>query len=249
LKNRSDCVLYILIFLSGIASGFLNVVAGGGSLITLPLLTMLGMGIDIANGTNRIAILLQNIVAVRNFHKNRVLPVKTALLYAVPAAIGSIVGTAIVVDINKDLLKKIVGVVLLIMAVFLLSKPKMWTEERKKSVNVFLTAFVFFCIGVYGGFIQAGVGFFFIFFTATLLGFDLVRNNALKVFIVLAYTPISLLIFVLNGKVEPLAGLILGLGSMLGASMGARFAIKKGANWLRFIVFAAVIVSGISYLI
>ncbi|GAB4316904.1 sulfite exporter TauE/SafE family protein [Pseudothermotoga elfii] len=242
-------MLYILIFLSGIASGFLNVVAGGGSLITLPLLTMLGMGIDIANGTNRIAILLQNIVAVRNFHKNRVLPVKTALLYAVPAAIGSIVGTAIVVDINKDLLKKIVGVVLLIMAVFLLSKPKMWTEERKKSVNVFLTAFVFFCIGVYGGFIQAGVGFFFIFFTATLLGFDLVRNNALKVFIVLAYTPISLLIFVLNGKVEPLAGLILGLGSMLGASMGARFAIKKGANWLRFIVFAAVIVSGISYLI
>jgi len=249
LKNRSDCVLYILIFLSGIASGFLNVVAGGGSLITLPLLTMLGMGIDIANGTNRIAILLQNIVAVRNFHKNRVLPVKTALLYAVPAAIGSIVGTAIVVDISKDLLKKIVGVVLLIMAVFLLSKPKMWTEERKKSVNVFLTAFVFFCIGVYGGFIQAGVGFFFIFFTATFLGFDLVRNNALKVFIVLAYTPISLLIFVLNGKVEPLAGLILGLGSMLGASMGARFAIKKGANWLRFIVFAAVIVSGISYLI
>lgn len=242
-------MLYILIFLSGIASGFLNVVAGGGSLITLPLLTMLGMGIDIANGTNRIAILLQNIVAVRNFHKNRVLPVKTALLYAVPAAIGSIVGTAIVVDISKDLLKKIVGVVLLIMAVFLLSKPKMWTEERKKSVNVFLTAFVFFCIGVYGGFIQAGVGFFFIFFTATLLGFDLVRNNALKVFIVLAYTPISLLIFVLNGKVEPLAGLILGLGSMLGASMGARFAIKKGANWLRFIVFAAVIVSGISYLI
>jgi hypothetical protein len=242
-------VLYILIFLSGIASGFLNVVAGGGSLITLPLLTMLGMGIDIANGTNRIAILLQNIVAVRNFHKNRVLPVKTALLYAVPAAIGSIVGTAIVVDISKDLLKKIVGVVLLIMAVFLLSKPKMWTEERKKSVNVFLTAFVFFCIGVYGGFIQAGVGFFFIFFTATFLGFDLVRNNALKVFIVLAYTPISLLIFVLNGKVEPLAGLILGLGSMLGASMGARFAIKKGANWLRFIVFAAVIVSGISYLI
>ncbi|ABV33926.1 MULTISPECIES: sulfite exporter TauE/SafE family protein [Pseudothermotoga] len=242
-------MLYILIFLSGIASGFLNVVAGGGSLITLPLLTMLGMGIDIANGTNRIAILLQNIVAVRNFHKNRVLPVKTALLYAVPAAIGSIVGTAIVVDISKDLLKKIVGVVLLIMAVFLLSKPKMWTEERKKSVNVFLTAFVFFCIGVYGGFIQAGVGFFFIFFTATFLGFDLVRNNALKVFIVLAYTPISLLIFVLNGKVEPLAGLILGLGSMLGASMGARFAIKKGANWLRFIVFAAVIVSGISYLI
>jgi hypothetical protein len=79
-------VLYILIFLSGIASGFLNVVAGGGSLLTLPLLTLLGMGIDVANGTNRIAILLQNIVAVRNFHKNRVLPGELLSLIEVRAS-------------------------------------------------------------------------------------------------------------------------------------------------------------------
>ncbi|WP_041081841.1 sulfite exporter TauE/SafE family protein [Thermotoga profunda] len=242
-------MLYFLIFLSGIASGFLNVVAGGGSLLTLPLLTLLGMGIDVANGTNRIAILLQNIVAVRNFQKGKVLPVKLSLLCGIPAAVGSIVGTMIVVDLDQNLLKKIVGVLLLIMGLFFFIKPKMWSGEPNKKINPFLAAIAFFGIGVYGGFIQAGVGFFFIFFTAALLGLDLVKNNALKVFIVLLYTPISLIIFLLNGKVMFLAGLILGLGSMVGAYLGVKFALKKGINWLRYIVFATILVSGVSYLI
>ncbi len=242
-------MLYFLVFLSGVASGFLNVVAGGGSLLTLPLLSLLGMGIDVANGTNRIAILLQNIVAVRNFQKGKVLPLKLSLLCGIPAAIGSIVGTLVVVDLDQNLLKKIVGVLLLIMGLFLFMKPKMWVGEPGKKISVPLVAVSFFGIGFYGGFIQAGVGFFFIFFTATLLGLDLVRNNALKVFIVLLYTPISLIIFLLNGKVIFLAGLVLGLGSMIGAYLGVKFALKKGVNWLRYIIFATILVSGISYLI
>ncbi len=242
-------MLYFVIFLSGIASGFLNVVAGGGSLLTLPLLTLAGMGIDVANGTNRIAILLQNIVAVRNFQKGKVLPVKLSLLCGIPAAIGSVVGTMIVIDLDQNLLKKIVGVLLLIMGLFFFVKPKMWSGEQNKKINPVLVSIAFFGIGVYGGFIQAGVGFFFIFFTAALLGLDLVKNNALKVFIVLLYTPISLIIFLLNGKVMFLAGLILGLGSMVGAYLGVKFSLKKGAGWLRYIVFATVIASGISYLI
>ncbi len=242
-------MLYFLVFLSGVASGFLNVVAGGGSLLTLPLLSLLGMGIDVANGTNRIAILLQNIVAVRNFQKGKALPLKLSLLCGIPAAIGSIVGTLVVVDLDQNLLKKIVGVLLLIMGLFLFMKPKMWVGEPGKKISVPLVAVSFFGIGFYGGFIQAGVGFFFIFFTATLLGLDLVRNNALKVFIVLLYTPISLIIFLLNGKVIFLAGLVLGLGSMIGAYLGVKFALKKGVNWLRYIIFATILVSGISYLI
>lgn len=242
-------MLHFLVFLSGVASGFLNVVAGGGSLLTLPLLSLLGMGIDVANGTNRIAILLQNIVAVRNFQKGKVLPVKLSLLCGIPAAIGSVVGTMVVVDLDENLLKKIVGVLLLIMGIFFFFKPKMWSGQPNKSINPFLVTIAFFGIGFYGGFIQAGVGFFFIFFTATLLGLDLVRNNALKVFIVLLYTPISLTIFLLNGKIMFLAGLVLGLGSMIGAYLGVKFALKKGVNWLRYIIFATILVSGISYLI
>ncbi|AJC74447.1 integrase [Pseudothermotoga hypogea DSM 11164 = NBRC 106472] len=242
-------MLYFLVFLSGIASGFLNVVGGGGSLITLPLLTLLGMDLSIANGTNRIAILMQNITAVRSFYKDKVLPVKLSLLCAIPATIGSIAGTYVVVNIPQTLLKKIVGVLLLVMAFFIIAKPSMWSGQKKERLNVALIVLAFFGIGFYGGFIQAGVGFFFVFFTAVLLGLDLVKNNALKVFIVLLYTPFSLLIFLLNGKVQPLAGVILGAGSMIGAQLGAKFAVKKGVNWLRYILLATVVASGVSYLI
>lgn len=241
-------MLYFLVFLSGIASGFLNVVGGGGSLITLPLLTLLGMDLGVANGTNRIAILMQNITAVRSFYKDKVLPVKLSLLCAVPATVGSVLGSYVVVNIPLFLLKKIVGVVLLVMAVFIVLRPSMWSGQEKEKLNVPLIILAFFGIGFYGGFIQAGVGFFFVFFTAVLLGLDLVRNNALKVFIVLLYTPISLLVFLLNGKVQPLAGLVLGLGSMIGAQLGAKFAVKKGVTWLRYILLATVVASGISYL-
>ncbi|KAF2958285.1 integrase [Thermotoga sp. Ku-13t] len=241
-------MLYFLVFLSGIASSFLNVVGGGGSLITLPLLTLLGMDLGVANGTNRIAILMQNITAVRSFYKDKVLPVKLSLLCAIPATVGSILGSYVVVNIPLSLLKKIVGVLLLVMAIFIVLKPSMWSGQKKERLNVPLIILAFFGIGFYGGFIQAGVGFFFVFFTAVLLGLDLVRNNALKVFIVLLYTPFSLLVFLLNGKVQPLAGLILGLGSMIGAQLGAKFAVKKGVNWLRYILLATVVASGISYL-
>jgi len=241
-------LLYFLVFLSGIASGFLNVVGGGGSLITLPLLTLLGMDLGVANGTNRIAILMQNIAAVRSFYKDKVLPVKLSLLCAIPATVGSILGSYVVVNIPLSLLKKIVGVLLLVMAIFIVLKPSMWSGQKKERLNVPLIVLAFFGIGFYGGFIQAGVGFFFVFFTAVLLGLDLVRNNALKVFIVLLYTPFSLLVFLLNGKVQPLAGLVLGFGSMIGAQFGAKFAVKKGVTWLRYILLATVVVSGISYL-
>jgi len=135
------------------------------------------------------------------------------------------------------------------MAFFIIAKPSMWSGQKKERLNVALIVLAFFGIGFYGGFIQAGVGFFFVFFTAVLLGLDLVRNNALKVFIVLLYTPFSLLIFLLNGKVQPLAGVILGAGSMIGAQLGAKFAVKKGVNWLRYILLATVVASGVSYLI
>ncbi|MDI6863504.1 MAG: sulfite exporter TauE/SafE family protein, partial [Pseudothermotoga sp.] len=150
-------MLYFLVFLSGIASGFLNVVGGGGSLITLPLLTLLGMDLSIANGTNRIAILMQNITAVRSFYKDKVLPVKLSLLCAIPATIGSIAGTYVVVNIPQTLLKKIVGVLLLVMAFFIIAKPSMWSGQKKERLNVALIVLAFFGIGFYGGFIQAGV--------------------------------------------------------------------------------------------
>jgi uncharacterized membrane protein YfcA len=108
---------------------------------------------------------------------------------------------------------------------------------------------LFFLIGIYGGFLQAGVGFFLMSALVLLEGFDLVKTNAAKVFIILCYTIVSLTIFAINGKVDFLAGLVLGIGGAIGGYIAAHTAIKKGAGFIRYIVFAAVIVSAIRYII
>ncbi|SDC69805.1 sulfite exporter TauE/SafE family protein [Geotoga petraea] len=242
-------MLYFFVFLGGILSGFINVNAGGGSLITLPLLNFLGLPLDVANGTNRIGILFQNVTSVSKFKKEKVLDFKRALFLAIPTTIGAILGSNLVVEIDKDMLKPIVGIILLIMSVFIIWKPKVWVEQKDVKANNFVSFIVFFAIGIYGGFLQAGVGFFFIIALVMLEGYDLLKTNAIKVFLVMVYTAFSLLIFALNGKVDLIAGLFLAAGSSLGAYFGSKFAIKRGSNWIRFIVFAMVIISAIVYLV
>ncbi|MCD6550765.1 sulfite exporter TauE/SafE family protein [Thermotoga sp.] len=237
-----------LAFLGGILAGFLNVMAGGGSMITLPILTALGLGIDVANGTNRIAIILQNLVATERFKSKNVLKAKEAFLVSIPTIAGALVGSSIAVQIEKELLQRVVGIIFLIMAISLVWKPKIWIEDRNVKRNWILIYTIFFLIGIYGGFIQAGVGFLLMPAIAFLLGYELVKTNAVKVFIVASYNLISLLIFIIGGKVNFLYGLVLALGNMTGAWIAANLSVKKGAKWVRWVVFAAIIVVGIRYI-
>ncbi|MCD6105127.1 MAG: sulfite exporter TauE/SafE family protein [Thermosipho sp. (in: Bacteria)] len=243
-----DLLLYLLLFLSGIGAGFVNVLAGGGSMITLPVLTLLGLDISVANGTNRVGILLQNVIATRNFRKGNVLSLKEGFLLALPATIGAIFGTFTVLNIDKNILEKIIGFIFLFMSIFILYKPKVWEEGRKVKKNYLVSFIVFFLIGFYGGFIQAGVGFFLIASLVFIEGNNIIKTNALKVFIVLCYTSFSFVIFLLNGKVDILKGLVLALGTMLGPKIGTNTALKSGAKFVRFIVFIMIIISGIKYI-
>ncbi|PLV59113.1 sulfite exporter TauE/SafE family protein [Thermotoga sp. KOL6] len=235
-------------FLGGILAGFLNVMAGGGSMITLPILTALGLSIDVANGTNRIAIILQNLVAIERFKAKKMLKMNEAFLVSIPAIGGALLGSSIAVQINKDLLQKIVGVIFLIMAISLIWKPRIWVEDRETKRNWMLIYIAFFLIGVYGGFIQAGVGFLLMPAITLLLGYELVKTNAIKVFIVASYNLIALVIFILNGKVNFLYGFVLALGNMTGAWLAANLSIKKGSEWVRWIVFIAIVIAGIKYI-
>jgi uncharacterized membrane protein YfcA len=162
------------------------------------LLNFLGLPLDVANGTNRIGILFQNVTSVSKFKKEKVLDFKRALFLAIPTTIGAILGSNLVVEIDKDMLKPIVGIILLIMSVFIIWKPKVWVEQKDVKANNFVSFIVFFAIGIYGGFLQAGVGFFFIIALVMLEGYDLLKTNAIKVFLVMVYTAFSLLIFALN---------------------------------------------------
>ncbi len=234
----------LLVVLIGLFAGFMNTLAGGGSLLSLPLLIFLGLPANVANGTNRIAILLQNVVGVASFKQQKVLDQKTGLILGLPALIGAFIGAQLAADINEQLLEYIIAGVLIMMFFLVIFKPDKWIkgDDRTNEKPGILKMIIFFFIGVYGGFIQAGVGFFLLAGLVLGAGFDLVKANALKVFIVLLYTPIALIVFMYNNQVDYTIGLTLAVGNMVGAYVASRLAVKKGAKFVRYILLFALVV-------
>jgi uncharacterized membrane protein YfcA len=237
-----DVLNVILIFFVGLLTGFLNVMAGGGSMLTLPLLTFLGLSIDVANGTNRVSILIQNLAATYSFKKNKVHILKRSLILSIPATLGAICGTLVVVQINESLLKKIAAVLILLMGAFIVLKKDVWKKNQiATKKNNILSYLTFFFIGFYGGFLQAGVGFFFISALMFLEGFDIVKTNAAKVAIIAVYTIASLIIFAAHNQVDWKIGFVLAIGSAIGSSFGARYMVLNEIVWVKYLLFAAIL--------
>lgn len=245
--------IYPLVVAAGFAAGFINTLAGSGSLVTLPLLMGLaGLPSTIANGTNRVAILLQNIVGGKSFHDKKLLDTKGVLYLGIPAVIGSILGAQIASDwINDEIMDKVIGVVMVAMLFVIIVRPNRWLKGEREFFEGLPTIWqilLFFVIGVYGGFIQAGVGIFLL--AGLVLGadYDLVRANAVKVGIVLFFTIFALTVFAINGDVNWVIGLVLAVGNMLGAWVGARVAMERGAQWVRGFLILIVVVSAANLL-
>jgi uncharacterized membrane protein YfcA len=229
----------IILVVIGIIAGFINTLAGGGSLIALPFLIFLGLPANIANGTLRIGIFLQSLVGVSDFRHQKVFTFKEGIWLAVPATVGSIIGSKIAVDINQQIMEYIIGGLLIFMFVFMLFKPEIW--QKSKSVNIkdkptFIQIIILFPVGFYGGFIQAGVGFFLLAALVLGVGLDLVKANAVKVFIILIYTIFALGVFILEDLVNYKYGLILAIGNMIGAFIATRFAVNWGPKFIRIIL-------------
>jgi len=241
-------LMLILTGVLGFVTGFLNVVAGGGSLLSLPFLIFLGLDASSANATNRVAILLQNAVAVWQFRKEKVLSIRESLSLAIPASLGAIGGTLLAVQIDERFLKIAIALIISLMAVLLVARPRMWETNRRSNLPAWTKWLLFFCIGVYGGFIQAGVGFLLLWALVGALGKDLVRANGLKVAIVLSYTIVSFLIFYSRGLVNMEYGLVLAAGAMGGGWVGTRFSVVKGNKWIRYILAVMVIMSALRML-
>lgn len=241
-----DWYLYPLVIVAGFMAGFINTVAGSGSLITLPLLIALGLPAGVANGTNRVAILLQNVVGVSRFHGQKVLDVKRGLMLALPAAIGGIIGAQIAATLDEEILRRTIGVLMVIMFIILLVRPKRWLEGKAGVVGekpTLLQYLIFFAIGVYGGFIQIGVGLFLLAGLVLSAGYNLVWANAVKLLIVLSFTIFALAIFVYNEQVNWLVGLVLAVGNMSGAWVATKVAVKRGAGFVRWFLIAVVVIS------
>lgn len=238
---------YIILALvgTGIAAGFINTTAGGGSMLTIPLLMFIGLPANVANGTNRVAIVLQNIVAVSTFRKKKIIDLKTDYRLAIPAIFGALVGAFIAVEIDVELLKKVIAGLMVIMLFVVLLKPDAWVKQKAGKVEAkpsVMQYIIFFFVGVYGGFIQMGVGFFMLAALVLGAGFDLVKANAIKVFIALLYTIFALGIFFYHKQVDITAGLILAAGNMIGAWFGVHFQVKGGAKYVRYVLILAMVI-------
>lgn len=265
---------YPALFATGLVAGALNTVAGGGSFLTLPLLIFLGLPAAVANGTNRVAILVQNVGAVWGFERHKVLGWRWAPWTALPAAAGAVAGTWGALVIADDTFKRVLSFLMVAVSLWTLWDP---LGRRKRGAAATAEApgpgvgsdtgsagepaapapaagiavlagprrwglaAAFFAVGLYGGFVQAGVGFLILAAT-TLAGLDLVRGNALKVLVVLVFTPLSLALFAIDGKVDWLLGAVLAAGHLAGALVGVRLTVLKGHRWVQQVVTATVVV-------
>ncbi len=243
---------YLLVAVVGAIAGFINTLAGSGSLLTLPLLIFLGLPANVANGTNRVAILMQSIAAVGGFKAKNIFKWNDTLRFAIPASLGAILGSAVAVDINEGLMNRIIGALLIFMSAMLLVKPERWLSPKKNPTTKgrsVLTFIIFIAIGFYGGFIQAGVGFFLLAGLVLGAGIDLVRANAYKVLITFVYTILALGVFILNHQVNYIFGISMGAGSMIGAWIATQVAIKRGVGFIRWFLLACVFIFAVKLLV
>ncbi len=249
-----DWIFYIIIFLTGIVTGFINILAGSGSFITLSVLIYffnlngISEPTRLANGTKRIAILLQNLTGTLSFNKEKMIDWKGVLYLAPPTVIGSILGSYIAVNINEDLMNKVIAVIMVIMIFFILKNPKKWLEGEIEKITQrpkLLILIIFFLIGIYGGFIQAGVGIFFLAAMVMAIGYNVVRANAMKVAINFIMTAFAIVMFAIHGSVDWQIGLILSLGSIIGAKIGTAFTIKHGSEKVQIILIVVMVFSAV----
>ncbi|MCP4000207.1 MAG: sulfite exporter TauE/SafE family protein, partial [Gammaproteobacteria bacterium] len=218
------------VFTAGILAGFINTLAGGGSLLTLPILIFLGLPTAVANGTNRIAIIAQCAFAAAGFKKKGVSDFKLSLLFSAPAITGAIIGAYFAVDISDILFKRVLAVIMLFVLGLILWNPRYGSGSNSSSLGrrqLITAMIVFFFIGIYGGFIQVGVGFIIIAALTTITKFNLVVTNSHKVFVAGIYTIFALIVFAFNGKVCWEIGLCLAAGMGLGGWIGSHWAVAK----------------------
>lgn len=241
-----DALTLLLLFVGGVLAGTINTVAGGGSMITLPLLIFAGLPAHVANGTNRVAIIFQNISAVAGFRRRGYTVGRKAWLLIIPSLVGAYAGARLVLNLDESALRRVIGGVLVLMLVPLLRKNPapagtgvVTPPSRPWAWPAFLG------IGAYSGFLQVGVGFMYLGFLTGVHRMNLVAANLIKVFFVLFNTVLALAVFEREGHVAWTAGLVMAAGSACGGWLGARIAVERGERWIRAVLVVAVVAAAV----
>lgn len=229
---------------AGVLATVVNVIAGGGGMIVMPALIALGIPADVANGTYRLGVVTQSIAGTAAMNRAGKLRTESIVPILIPTIFGTVIGALLATWIPRELLKPIMlGTMILMAALIAFRKqtllppdgPPLSPKEAPRSfVGLFLT-------GIYGGFIQAGVGFLLLAVLVGTLRHDLIGANALKLVVTLSFGVIALCIFAWAGLVSWTPAVVLAVASIVGARLGVRLMLKVPADALRWFVFTCVV--------
>lgn len=237
----------VAIAVAGTAAGFVNTLAGAGSLLTIPVLLDLGLPGDVANATNRVGVFLAALAGASGFDAGGKLDRRAAVKLAMPALVGAVLGAWLAVQLPERVFRPVMLGMLGLVSITLVWKPTVLAPDmdtkplslEERPIAIFLLVL----LGAYAAFLQAGMGIFASLLLSGVLRYDLVRANALKTGMVVAITTVALVIFVATGKVRWIPGFALGVFQILGARLAVRWALKANPNSLRWVLFAAAVAS------
>ncbi len=228
----------LTLLVGGFFAGVVNSMAGGGSLLTVPLLSLAGVGGTVANGTNRIAVLVQNAAGAYGFARRNVGNRRRTMEVLVPAGVGALIGAATASQIPDELFERLFGFLMLPLLVLTIWKPKV--DQAVERWPRWFSGIVFLGVGLYGGAVQAGVGLI-ILLVLSRAGFDLVTANAMKTAIILVITAIAVPVFIVNDQVRWLPAAVLSVGMGVGGYAGANVAVSGGERLIRPVLVVVVL--------
>lgn len=220
-------IYYLIAIFGGLIAGIINTLAGNGSVITLTILTeIMGLPPNVANGTNRIGIWTQCVSGSYSFYKNGKLDFKRAKIFIIPAVLGAILGVSLAVNISNDQFKDVFRYLMLLLLILVILNPKKWMQESQSDqpLNIWIIAPLFFALGFYGGFIQMGMGIFFLFVMLAVAKYDIIESNAIKVFVIAIYMIVVIAIFQWKGLIDWKIGGIMAIGQTIGGYYTANYA-------------------------
>lgn len=241
----------VLLAGAGLLAGYVNTIAGAGSLLTLPALVFTGLDAGAANATNRIGVLLQTIVAVATFRQGGVHVGALAWKLSIPATLGSVAGAFAATLLDDRQMRIAIAIAMVVFLVLSLVPPKRRASPETRAEEAappprfgWTMAIAFAAIGFYAGFLQAGVGILVLLYMSLVHDTSLVTSNALKSVIVAVLTLPALAVFFHRGvHIDLLRGLVLGGATALGAFFGARATIERGERFVRVLMVVAVVAS------
>lgn len=229
----------VLLVAGGFTAGVINTMAGGGSMLTVPLLVLAGVPGNDANGSNRVGILTSSGAAVASFRRLGVgREARSLVTILAPVVVGSLTGSIAISRLTDETFETVFGLLMIPLIVLSIRKPSLRTEGEEWSTAV--TVLVFLLIGVYGGAVQAGVGLVLL-AALTRAGFDLVTANSVKVMVNVLVTAIALPVFVIQGHVRWGPALLLAAGFTFGGSAGAHMTVRGGERWIRALTTLAAL--------